>query len=309
MTAAWAAGGDGPCGDGPAVVVVPCFNEERRLDPEAFRDLTVTERLSILFVDDGSTDHTSDVLGSMSRTAPNISVLTLEENSGKAEAVRRGLLLACRSASFVGYLDADLAASPDAFLTLLAVLRRRTDLDGVLGARVALLGHQIHRRAARHYSGRVYATLASITLGIPVYDTQCGAKVFRVSDRLVRALDRPFRSSWAFDSELLFRMTCTDGNRSPQHERLLEVPLQSWTEVGGSKLSPSAVFDGLTALATIAASRLRLRVRGSAVGRSSSSEPVSSTLSPYAEVKGAAGRAARPLANVPARRGRPDGGR
>ena len=62
---------------------------------------------------------------------------------------------------------------------------------------MARLGSSIERNALRHYLGRAYATLASMALGITVYDTQCGAKVFRVNDTFVAALAEPFRSSWA----------------------------------------------------------------------------------------------------------------
>ena len=101
------------------VVVVPCFNEARRLSPQGF--LPLLERARILFVDDGSSDGTLGLLDQIAEALPGrASVLALPENGGKAEAVRQGLLAAIASgATVVAYLDADLAAPADEMVRLL----------------------------------------------------------------------------------------------------------------------------------------------------------------------------------------------
>ena len=114
------------------------------------------------------------------------------------------------------------------------MLLGRPELDGVLGSRVRLLGRQIERRGTRHYLGRVFATFASLVLGLPVYDTQCGAKLIRVDDALGDALANPFRSRWIFDDELIQRLS--GYATRPLAERLEEYPLRRWTDVDGSKL-------------------------------------------------------------------------
>lgn len=236
-------------------VVVPCYNESQRLDAAAFRDLAGLVD-AILFVDDGSTDSTSELLTSLvAERSGRIDVLSLPANVGKAEAVRRGLLAAIEAGhDLVGYLDADLATPPSEIVRLVEIARRQPHRTAVLGSRVALLGHAVHRRPARHYLGRLYATAASLALGVAVYDTQCGAKVFRVGVPLQLALADPFHDQWSFDVELLGRLLGHPDHASA--EPIIEVPLLEWHDVGGSQVRVGA---GLRA--SLALLRLRSRVR------------------------------------------------
>jgi dolichyl-phosphate beta-glucosyltransferase len=222
-----------------AVVVVPCFNEARRLRVEGFADLVRDGGVRLLFVDDGSRDDTLQVLRSIcALLGPRrAALLALEENGGKAEAVRRGLLRALEDgASRVGFLDADLATPASEMLRLLATLDE-SGAQAVLAARVALLGTTIERHAWRHYLGRIFATAASLILDLRVYDTQCGAKAFRSSDLLASALARPFNARWAFDVELIGRLlTGGPGCAGLSARDFVEMPLRTWTDVPDSKL-------------------------------------------------------------------------
>ena len=141
-----------------------------------------------------------------------------------------------RGAGLVGYLDADLSTPPGELFRLRAAFDR-PGVEAVLGARVALLGTDIERSAARHYLGRVFASLASLILRARVYDTQCGAKLFRASPALEAALAAPFLSRWAFDVELLGRLlTGNDQVPGLPLSAVVEVPLTTWHDVKGSKL-------------------------------------------------------------------------
>lgn len=231
-----------------AIIVVPCYNEAARLNPAAFRRfLAGAPDVEVLFVNDGSTDATSVVLHEFAGTCRQAVVHDLAQNSGKAEAVRQGMLLAFgRRPEFAGYWDADLAAPLDAISMLMSVLRARPALDMVMGSRVQLLGSRINRSAYRHYLGRVLATAAAAALRLPVYDTQCGAKLLRVNDRTMSVFATPFKSRWLFDVELLARLLSApaEGLVDPQ-ARINEVPLTEWTEVPGSKVK---LLDGIAAL-------------------------------------------------------------
>ena len=85
------------------------------------------------------------------------------------------------------------------------MLKGRPELVGVFGSRIRRLGAAITRDPLRHYFGRVFATLASMVLDLAVYDTQCGAKLFRVNDDLRRAFGH-VSLRWIFDVELLARI-------------------------------------------------------------------------------------------------------
>jgi dolichyl-phosphate beta-glucosyltransferase len=227
------------------VIVVPCFNEARRLDEAGFLAFAVEPRLSLLFVDDGSTDRTLAVLEQLAANLKARGVpaetLALERNQGKGEAVRRGMVEALRGdADVVGYFDADLATPPVEMVRLVRTLLDRS-VDVAIAARVALLGRRIVRKAYRHYLGRVFATAASLLLDLTVYDTQCGAKAFRRTKALEAALGRPFSARWAFDVELIGRLLAgVPGAPGIPVASFLEMPLREWRDVGGSTLRPAA---------------------------------------------------------------------
>jgi dolichyl-phosphate beta-glucosyltransferase len=225
------------------ILVVPCYNEAQRLPSEAFVQAAADDpALAFLFVDDGSTDSTrSNLVQLCARRPAQMTVLALKSNVGKAEAVRQGSLAAFeRAPAIVGYFDADLATP----LSEVAPMRALFDdprVEMVLGSRVALLGRQIERTARRHYLGRVFATAASLVLGLPVYDTQCGAKLFRNTDRTRHIFSQPFSVDWTFDVEILARLLGNDIGGDPRARGLaIEYPLRSWQDVAGSKLGFAA---------------------------------------------------------------------
>jgi hypothetical protein len=145
----------------------------------------------------------------------------------------------------IGFWDADLSTPLDELDGFLAVLDERPGIEMVFGARVGLMGRSIQRSLGRHYIARVLATLISSALRLPIYDTQCGAKVFRASSDLDAVLEEPFLSRWLFDVEIIARFArLREGMARPRVEDIIyELPLQHWREVGGSKIR---LFDALT---------------------------------------------------------------
>lgn len=226
-------------------IVVPCYNEANRLESNKFLYFLLTHRVPIrfLFVNDGSSDETLPLLLLMRNKQPErISILDLPSNRGKAEAVRIGMLRGQIGSSVIGFWDADLATPLDSIEKLLVHLDSNPAIEMVFGARVRLLGREINRRPLRHYLGRLFATAVSLSLQLPVYDTQCGAKLFRVTPELAEVLAVPFLSRWIFDVEIIARFLTAHPEPAYPHRAIYECPLDSWQDVPGSKVS---LFDFL----------------------------------------------------------------
>ena len=132
------------------------------------------------------------------------------------------------------------------------VLARRSDLSLVMGVRLPLLGHAIHRRPVRGWLGAEFARIVSLVFGQRFQDTQCGAKLFRVTPETIAAFSQPFASRWIFDVELLARLRQlwrTSGNSL--RENVYEYPLDQWHDVAGSKLKRGDFFRAFGELAVI----------------------------------------------------------
>ncbi len=238
------------------VLVVPCFNEERRLDRQAFLDFAGSRPdVRLLFVNDGSDDGTPRILDELRDGAPGaVDVIHLPSRLGKGGAVRSGILEALRrQPDLVGFWDADLATPLEAVDDFLTFASKRPDIDIIMGSRVMLMGRDIRRQAWRHYLGRVFATAVSLALDLPVYDTQCGAKVFRRVDAVAEAFAAPFHSAWIFDVEVLARYLAVPvaPGAPGRQSRIYELAVATWHHVPGSKLRWTDFVRSIADLAVI----------------------------------------------------------
>ncbi|MGE4564299.1 MAG: glycosyltransferase [Victivallaceae bacterium] len=244
------------------ILIIPCYNEAERLDFEALRAFAAAHPdIALLTVDDGSTDATAQMLA-----GHQISLLRLERNGGKAEAVRQGMLAALREpCDYVGYFDADLATPLELAARWAARFDAEPGLGMICGCRLRRLGADIRRSALRHLIGRGFATFFSLYLRLPVYDTQCGAKLFR-REIAQQLFAEPFVSRWLFDVELFRRFP-----RERALSGIFEDPLPAWRDVGGSKLKlrhALPVFIELTKIIL----HYRCRVSGVAMRKSDACE-------------------------------------
>ena len=226
----------------PLHLVIPCFNEAARLPARLYAAYAQKHSTThFTFVNDGSTDGTLQVLFALSAQLPTqLHVMDLGKNHGKAEATRLGLQAAVDSgADVVGFWDADLATPLGTVDDFSKVLAADPDIEMVFGARVALLGRDIQRLPSRHYLGRIFATLSSWVLSLRIYDTQCGAKLFRNTAALQTVIATPFGSRWIFDVEMIARfIAIREHALSSAEDELRQNPVSSGSGAGLDADSP-----------------------------------------------------------------------
>jgi dolichyl-phosphate beta-glucosyltransferase len=223
-----------------AVLLVPCYNEAERLPGLMFaKFLAAHPNIVIVFVNDGSADATDQVLLNVQKQAGSrqVQILSLERNCGKAEAIRRGMLWVLSEdfqqhyrSDLIGYVDADLATPLSEMQRLIEIASRRPEIMAVVGSRMSLQGHQVTRTLTRQCLGKMFALAASLTMGIGLRDTQCGAKLFRKGSYLQEVFSQPFLDRWFFDIEILARM------QSMHVSQIYECPLEQWRDVANSRL-------------------------------------------------------------------------
>jgi dolichyl-phosphate beta-glucosyltransferase len=220
------------------LIVVPCYYEGERLEVSAYLSfLEKNPSIYFCFVNDGSLDNTLSVLLQMQEQFPDrIHIVNLQANGGKGEAVRKGILAGLEwnlNVEAIAFFDADLATP----LTEVFLLKNEMDkgnYEMAFGSRLMRVGSLIERNPLRHYFGRVFATAASMVIPLPIYDTQCGAKLIKPS-LAKKICQEPFISRWLFDLEIFARIINKYGIKEAS-QKMIEVPLTQWIEKGDSRL-------------------------------------------------------------------------
>jgi CheY-like chemotaxis protein/glycosyltransferase involved in cell wall biosynthesis len=219
-------------------VVIPCYNEEKRLKSEEF--INFIERNSgyhLCFVNDGSKDKTLQVLQKLRKGREDyISIYDCPKNGGKAEAVRQGLIYMSkfRDLDYVGFLDADLSTDFQDFDDLVKTIES-TDFQIVNGSRISRMGANITKESARKIISKTINLIIAKIVGMPFKDTQCGAKIMR-KELIPVAFESRFITKWLFDVEIFMRMKNHFGTKKAQ-KMICEQPLKRWIHADGSKLS------------------------------------------------------------------------
>jgi glycosyltransferase involved in cell wall biosynthesis len=201
-----------------AVALVAAFNEARTI--AAVVEGVGADVDRVIVVDDGSSDGTAD----RARDA-GAEVVVHPANMGKGHAVRTGLARVFEGAfTHVLLLDADLQHLPQEASSLLAEA-------GASGADVVIGERRFDRArmpASRYHANRIGSRVLSWFVGIPVNDTQCGFRVFRV-DAL-----RPLRlraTGYEIETEMLVKVRRRGG-------RVAAVPITAVYNGQRSKLRP-----------------------------------------------------------------------
>ena len=226
-------------------VVIPAFNEERRL-PETLAALGDHLRQQpwtweIRVVDDGSLDGTARAAESAASSEPRI-VVQREPHRGKGGAVRAGLTAAGGEYRFL--CDADLSMAITDLARFLPP--SAPPFDVAIGSREGAAARRVGEPGYRHLIGRLF-NYGVQRLALPgIEDSQCGFKMFTAaavqSIFPVVTLD-----GWAFDVEVL-------AIARARRLRVIEVPIE-WHYRRDSRLS--MMGDGAAMLRDV----LRIRAR------------------------------------------------
>jgi dolichyl-phosphate beta-glucosyltransferase len=188
-------------------IIIPAYNEAARLSrtlPVIFdyvdREIPGSE---VIVVDDGSTDETVAVALEGFERAGRVypSLIRVEHNRGKGNAVRQGLLAA--RAPIALYSDADFS-TPITEMPKLVNTILRDGCDLAFGSRAldrSLIG--VHQTMRREMGGRVFNRLVRVATRLPFWDTQCGFKAFRLST-CRPIIEASMIDGFGFDVEMLF---------------------------------------------------------------------------------------------------------
>lgn len=241
-------------------LVVPCYNEAKRLAPPEFWNTINENAIRLVFVDDASNDSTSSKINQLNLS--DFRLITLKRNVGKANAIRTGFLSITSQMTensptgeniLVGYVDADGAFAPDDVIEMFR-LGEKGSFDAVFASRVRLAGREIHRSRIRHFVGRFIITFLSSTKVRLPYDTQAGLKVFRYTPIIRECLSRQFNTRWFFELEIFLRFHSIVGKPI----QIWEEPLRYWKETKGSKVISIKSISLLSQIITLFLQLLRL---------------------------------------------------
>jgi dolichyl-phosphate beta-glucosyltransferase len=215
------------------IIVIPCYREAERL-PQFLPGLAAALKglnCQVQVVDDGSPVEDREAVRALVKTVSEqfpalvLPLLALPANQGKGGAIRAGWL-AHREAEQLAFVDADGAIGPDEVARFVR-LALRDPAKAYLASRVKMLGRTITRSSTRHFTGRIFATVVSLKLDLPVYDSQCGLKAIPAGAFFDHA-ERFQENGFAVDPELLLIL-------SKLGVPMEEIPVD-WTHIEGSKV-------------------------------------------------------------------------
>lgn len=238
-------------------IVIPAHNEEKRIKETLkeyaafFKDKKKKKEIKnfeILVVINNTKDKTEEIVKEFSKKNKEIRYLNFKQG-GKGFAIKEGFRDALnRDNEIIGFVDADMATSPESFYDLIKTLEKYPRLDGVIANRWDKRSKiKLKQTILRRLISRGYNFLVKSMFFLPYSDTQCGAKIFRrrVMENNIQKL---VTSNWGFDVALLVCL------RKESNAKIISIPT-TWEDRQDSKVNlkrtPIFMFASLIRLRLI----------------------------------------------------------
>lgn len=212
-------------------IIIPVYNEEKRIIPTLKDYLNFYKgNTEFIVVNDGSTDNTERIVKEFIKENKNLRLIN-QENQGKGAAVLTGMKVA--RGDVISFIDADNATTPEEFDKVLEYIK---DYDVTIASR-HIIGANINKQESllELITGRGFNFLVRFLLNLKIYDTQCGAKIFR-KEVLTKILQKIDPDRWAFDISLLY-------HAKKLGFKIKEVPI-NWYSHPDSKLNVKKAIPG-----------------------------------------------------------------
>ena len=162
-------------------IIIPVYNEVESLK-ELHKELTAVlsgnDNYELLFVDDGSSDGSINILNELSNSDYHTKVIQFYRNYGKAAALAEGFKVS--SGDYVVTMDADLQDDPAEIPNLVAKLEEGYDL-------VSGWKKTRHDPWTKRWPSKFANIITRLITGVKIHDMNCGLKIYKQS--VVKSLD------------------------------------------------------------------------------------------------------------------------
>ena len=182
-------------------IIIPFFNEESILEKSVQRIHFFCKRnipyFELIFVDDGSTDHSYEIVSKKIKNLDNVYIARNSRNMGRGMAIRKGIKKS--NGDIIGFIDCDLEIKIE---YVPQALKKLNDFDIVIASKFQS-GSQVDTPIIRKISSKAYNLITQYTLGSRVKDHQAGFKFFRKSIAKYLASTTK-ENGWLWDTEALY---------------------------------------------------------------------------------------------------------